>query len=92
MQEKKAYFIGIAGMGMSAAAILLKEQGWSDEDIQHLLEEAEIKMSELAQQFENAGINRKWKLKDMIFDINFDEKHIRSITPVDWERTIIDEQ
>src|SRR3989344_5404101 len=28
MQEKKAHFIGIAGMGMSAAAILLKEQGW----------------------------------------------------------------
>src|SRR3989344_5167192 len=24
----RAYFIGIAGMGMSAAAILLKEQGW----------------------------------------------------------------
>jgi len=72
--------------------LALKEQGWSDEDIQHLLEEAEIKMSELAQQFGNAGIHRKWKLKDMIFDINFDEKHIRSITPVDWERTIIDEQ
>ena len=28
MQEKKAHFIGIAGMGMSAVAILLKEQGW----------------------------------------------------------------
>src|SRR3989344_4794137 len=28
MQGKKAHFIGIAGMGMSAAAILLKEQGW----------------------------------------------------------------
>lgn len=28
MSQKRAYFIGIAGMGMSAAAILLKEQGW----------------------------------------------------------------
>ncbi|MBI2610960.1 hypothetical protein HYW60_03420 [Candidatus Kaiserbacteria bacterium] len=26
--KKRAHFIGIAGMGMSAAAILLKEQGW----------------------------------------------------------------
>ena len=26
--RKKAHFIGIAGMGMSAVAILLKEQGW----------------------------------------------------------------
>jgi len=29
VKAKKAHFIGIAGMGMSAAAILLKEQGWS---------------------------------------------------------------
>lgn len=28
MEQKKAHFIGIAGMGMSAVAILLKEQGW----------------------------------------------------------------
>ena len=28
MQGKKAHFIGIAGMGMSATAILLKEQDW----------------------------------------------------------------
>ncbi|MEK9154414.1 MAG: Mur ligase domain-containing protein, partial [Patescibacteria group bacterium] len=28
MNRKKAHFIGIAGMGMSATAILLKEQGW----------------------------------------------------------------
>lgn len=28
MQAKKAHFIGIAGMGMSAVAILLKEAGW----------------------------------------------------------------
>lgn len=28
MMKKSAHFIGIAGMGMSATAILLKEQGW----------------------------------------------------------------
>jgi len=28
MKKKKAHFIGIAGMGMSATALLLKEQGW----------------------------------------------------------------
>jgi UDP-N-acetylmuramate: L-alanyl-gamma-D-glutamyl-meso-diaminopimelate ligase len=28
MMQKKAHFIGTAGMGMSATAILLKEQGW----------------------------------------------------------------
>lgn len=28
MSKKKAHFIGIAGMGMSAVAILLKEEGW----------------------------------------------------------------
>ncbi len=36
MMKKRAHFIGIAGMGMSATAILLKEQGWevsgSDEE------------------------------------------------------------
>lgn len=29
MTEKTAHFIGIAGIGMSAAALLLKEQGWT---------------------------------------------------------------
>ena len=37
MAQKKAHFIGIAGMGMSATAILLKEQKWevtgSDSDV-----------------------------------------------------------
>ncbi len=28
MAQKRAHFIGVAGMGMSATAILLKEQGW----------------------------------------------------------------
>lgn len=28
MAKKRAHFVGIAGMGMSATAILLKEQGW----------------------------------------------------------------
>lgn len=37
MSQKRAHFIGIAGMGMSATAILLKEQNWavsgSDADV-----------------------------------------------------------
>ncbi|BCX15556.1 MAG: hypothetical protein KatS3mg097_448 [Candidatus Parcubacteria bacterium] len=67
----------------------LKEKGFSDEDIENLKRQAEIMMVELQQRFEEAGIIRGWKLKDMIFDIDFENKKIRKIIPTDWERTKI---
>lgn len=71
-------------------ALKLKEKGYSDEDIENLKGQAEIMMAELQQQFEEAGIVRGWKLKDMIFDIDIENKRINRIVPVDWERTKID--
>ena len=72
-------------------ALKLKERGYTDEDIENLKKQAEQKMEELKQKFEEAGIHRGWKLKDMIFDIDFENKKIKKITPVDWERTKIDQ-
>lgn len=68
----------------------LKEKGFSNEDIENLKRQAETMMVELQQIFEEAGIIRGWKLKDMIFDIDFENKKIKGIIPTDWERTKID--
>lgn len=64
-------------------------KGFSDFDIENLQREAEEKMKELETKFIQAGVIRKWKLKDIVFDIDFENKAIKSITPTDWERTKI---
>ena len=71
-------------------ALHLKEWGYSQEDIEHLKAEAEQQMAELKDRFDEAGVMRSWKLKDMVFDVDVEGKRIRKITPTDWERTKID--
>lgn len=70
----------------------LKENGYSDEDVTSLIAEAEQKMGELKIQFEKLGVIRGWKLKDMVFQIDVENKKIVSIVPTDWERTKIIEK
>lgn len=70
----------------------LKEKGYSDEDIAGLMAEAEQKMNELKKQFDEAGVVRGWKLKDMVFQIDIENKKIISLMPTDWERTKIVER
>lgn len=73
-------------------ALHLQESGYSDKDIENLKRQAEELMAELQRRFEEAGIMRGWKLKDMVFDIDVEGKKVRQITPTDWERTKIDQQ
>ncbi len=70
----------------------LKEKGYSDEDITSLMAQAEQKMDELKVRFDQAGVIRSWKLKDMVFEIDFQNKKITSMVPTDWERTKIVER
>ncbi len=70
----------------------LKEKGYSDEDIAALMAEAEQKMSELKAQFDEARVIRGWKLKDMVFEVDIENKKITSMVPTDWERTKIVEK
>ncbi len=65
----------------------LKEKGYSSADLANLEAEAGEMMLALSAKYEAAGIIRKWKLRDMVFDIDIDQKKLRSMTPVDWERT-----
>jgi len=64
--------------------------GYSKAEIEELKQKAEALMHELKERFDEAGIIRDWKLKDMIFNIDFERQEIISITPTDWERTKID--
>ena len=73
-------------------ALWLRERGYSSEDIENLKRQAEEQMAELQRQFDEAGIVRGWKLKDMVFDIDVEGKKVRKITPTDWERTKIDRE
>lgn len=70
-------------------ALILKTRGYSDDDIQNLKNQAQQKMEEVQQQFEAAGIIRKWALKDMVFQIDIENKKIIRVMPTDWERTKI---
>ncbi len=70
----------------------LDQMGLNKEDKENILKEAEMKMEELKNKFEKAGVERGWKLKDMVFDIDFESKTIRKITPVDFERTKINKE
>jgi len=70
----------------------LKEKGYSEEDIASLTSEAEQIMRELKARFDEAGIIRGWKLKDMVFQVNVENKKIASVVPTDWERTKIVEK
>ena len=39
--------------------------------------------------FEQSGVVRGWKLKDMVFQIDVENKKVISVVPTDWERTKI---
>ncbi len=67
----------------------LKENGYSDERIRALMAEAEQKMNELKVLFDEAGVVRSWKLKDMVFQVDIKNGKIDSLVPTDWERTRI---
>ena len=73
-------------------ALHLIERGYSNGDIENLKRQAEEQMAKLQRQFEEVGIMRGWKLKDMVFDIDVEGKKVRKITPTDWERTKIDRE
>ncbi len=70
----------------------LTERGYSAKDVENLKNQAEEKMNELKEKFDKAGIKRGWKLKDLVFNIDIDNKKILSITPTDWERTKIEQK
>ena len=79
----------------------LKEKGWTDEDFLRLEDEAYRFMDEMREKFESAGIIKEhntirhgehWKTQDMVFDIDFNNKKIRSVVPTDFEKTKVDEE
>jgi hypothetical protein len=78
----------------------LKAKGYTDDDLAELQKKALQQMDDLRKVFEEAGIYKDnsedhkdhWKIQDMIFDLDIENKQIRSIIPTDWEKTKIDEQ
>lgn len=64
--------------------------GLTAEDQEPIQKQIEEKMNELKNRFEEFGIYRKWKHKDMVFDLDVESKRIISIIPVDWEKTYLD--
>lgn len=73
-------------------SLRLRDRGYSDSEITQLQAQASQKMEAMKQQFEAVGISRVWKLKDMVFDIDIENKKIISVVPTDWERTKIQEK
>ncbi|MEO5366319.1 MAG: hypothetical protein H7831_08195 [Magnetococcus sp. WYHC-3] len=73
--------------------IRLRDEGKiSQEDLEKLLIQAESKIEQLKELFDEVGIIRNWHVKDMVVEIDFETMTITKLTPVDWERTKIDEE
>ncbi|MFA6415820.1 MAG: hypothetical protein WCW47_03605 [Candidatus Paceibacterota bacterium] len=66
------------------------ESGLTEADKQDLLHQAQLIMDTLQQKYEQIGLHRNWKLKDMIFDVDILNRKVLAVTPTDWERTKID--
>jgi hypothetical protein len=93
--EKGTVFVTekIIGLGWNATAKdQLTRSGFTDEEVQSILEQASEQLRQLQQQFEAVGVQRKWELKDMVLDIDMEHKNLRKIVPTDWERTRLDEE
>lgn len=68
----------------------LQERGWSQSDILSIKNQAEEIMNKIKEQYDAVGIMRKWELKDMVCNIDFEKKSIISVIPTDFEKTKID--
>jgi len=69
----------------------LRARGFSEEEVMNIKMQAEVIMDELSEKFEVEGIKRNWDLKDMVIEIDFPNKKVIRVTPVDWEKTKIEE-
>lgn len=69
----------------------LREYGYSDEDLASIQSQAELLTADLSRRFAEEGIIRMWHLKDMMVDIDIENKKVRGVIPIDWERTEIKE-
>ena len=68
----------------------LHESDLTDADKKDLLSQAQEMMGELQRRYEQIGLHRNWKLKDMIFNLDIPNRKVTSVIPTDWERTKID--
>lgn len=70
---------------------LMHEHALSKDDAEDLLTQATVMMAELSIRFDQAHVMRRWHIKDMVLGIDFANKKVTSVMPVDWERTYIKE-
>ncbi len=67
-----------------------KTYRYTSEDIEVLKDQVKTEMEILKDKLKAKGIIReKWKLQDMVFEIDFEQKKVTQVTPVDWERTAL---
>lgn len=70
----------------------LGQRGLTVEDQEPIQRQIEEQMSVLKEKLEAFGIYRKWKHKDMVFDLDIENKTITDIVPVDWEGSFLDRE
>jgi len=70
----------------------LGKLGLTTEDQEPIQRQIEEHMSALKEKLEVFGIHRKWKHKDMVFDLDIESKTVTGIVPVDWEGSHLDRE
>ena len=69
---------------------VLGKLGLTAEDQEPIQRQIEEQMNVLKEKLEEFGIYRKWKHKDMVFDLDVENKRVTNIVPVDWEKSYLD--
>ncbi len=70
----------------------IHEANLTESDKQDLLKQAQEIVNEIQQKYEQIGLRRNWKMKDMVFDVDIPNKKVLNVIPTDWERTKIDKE
>lgn len=69
---------------------VLGKLGFTTDDQESIQRQIEEQIDELKEKFEEFGIYRKWKYKDMVFNLDVENKIVTNIVPVDWEKSHLD--
>lgn len=65
----------------------IAENNLTQDDLDDIISQATAIMEDLERKYRVAGIIRKWNIKDMVLNIDYESKKIKSLIPTDWERT-----
>lgn len=66
-----------------------REYNLNDEEVKDIKKQAGEEIKNLREIFKNAGIAKDWKMEDLVFDVDFNNRKINNVTPLNFEKSKI---